>query len=134
MRTRILWISVALLLLLVAGLVSIWPVRSLWYDETVNAYFATQSWGSIWEWCTQIDTHVPLDFVLLKLWGRVAGTNEFALRAFSFECTLLTLGGVIALGRRIGQNIIVGWLAAIALALSQGFLYAAFEIRAYALA
>jgi len=134
MRTRILWISVALLLLLVAGLVSIWPVRSLWYDETVNAYFATQSWGSIWEWCTQIDNQVPLHFVLLKLWGSVAGTNEFALRAFSFECTLLTLGGVIALGRRIGQNIIVGWLAAIALALSQGFLYAAFEIRAYALA
>ncbi|HEX3049840.1 MAG TPA: glycosyltransferase family 39 protein [Aggregatilineaceae bacterium] len=134
MRTRILWISVALLLLMVAGLVSIWPVRSLWYDETVNAYFATQSWGSIWEWCTQIDNQVPLHFVLLKLWGSVAGTSEFALRAFSFECTLLTLGGVIALGRRIGQNIIVGWLAAIALALSQGFLYAAFEIRAYALA
>jgi len=128
-----LWISMLLLLFVVSGLMSVWPDRSLWYDETVNAYFAERSWGDIWEWTTQIDNQVPLHFVLLKLWAGMAGSSEFSLRAFSFWCGVLTLAGVIALGRQIGGRISVGWLAALALALSQSFLYAAFEVRTYAL-
>ncbi|MBN2303732.1 MAG: glycosyltransferase family 39 protein, partial [Anaerolineae bacterium] len=127
------WRSVALLLLIMAGLVSQWPERGLWYDETVNAYFAGQSWSAIWDWCTQIDNQVPLHFALLKLWGSAAGTGEFALRVFSALCAILSAAGLIALGQRIGGSW-AGWLAAAAFALSQGFLYAAFEVRPYALA
>lgn len=134
MNRRHLWISALLLLLIVARLVISWPDRSLWYDETVNAYFAKQSWNEIWEWNTQIDNQVPLHFVLLKLWGSIAGTSEFALRTFSFCCAILTAAGIIALGKRIGSTIWAGWLAALALALSQSFLYAAFEVRTYGLA
>lgn len=127
------WVSVGVLLLIVVRTVSQWPQRGLWYDETVNAYFAEQSWSAIWEWCTSIDNQMPLDFVLRKVWGRVAGTSEFALRAFSFWCALLAAAAVMALGRRIGGKT-AGWLTALVFMLSQGFIYAAFEVRPYALA
>ena len=133
-RRHDLWVSTGLLFVIVAGLVIQWPERGLWYDETVNAYFAEQSWSAIWEWCTQIDNQVPLHFALLKLWGDLAGTGEFALRTLSFFCAVLSIGGLIALGRRIGGRGLHGWLASAALALTQSFLYAVFEVRPYALA
>jgi hypothetical protein len=133
-RRRYLGVSVGLLLLIAAGLVRQWPQRSLWYDETVNAYFARQSWSAIWEWCTKIDNQMPLDFALLKIWGSAVGTSEFALRAFSFINAVLAAAGVMALGRRVSGKASGGWLAALALALSQSFLYAAFEVRPYGLA
>ncbi|MBN1200447.1 MAG: hypothetical protein JXJ20_01200 [Anaerolineae bacterium] len=130
---RALWLSALLLLLVTVELAVSWPDRSLWYDETVNAYFSERSWPDIWEWCTEIDNQVPLHFVLLKLWGGAAGTGEFSLRAFSAGCAILSVAGVIALGRRIGGMPLAGWLAGLAYALCQGFLYAAFEVRTYAL-
>jgi hypothetical protein len=131
---RHLWVSVLLLLMIAGGLVRQWPDRSLWYDETVNAYFAERSWSDIWAWCTKIDNQMPLDFALRKVWGSATGTSEFALRAFSFMNGLLAVAGVVALGRRVSGKAAAGWLAALTLALSQGFLYAAFEVRPYALA
>jgi mannosyltransferase len=133
-RRRRLWISALILWAITAGLVSQWPQRSLWYDETVSAYFAERPWSEIWNWCTRIDNQMPLHFALLKLWGSAAGTSEFALRAFSFGCAVLSTAGIMALGRRVGGKASVGWLAALAFVLSQGFLYAAFEVRPYALA
>ena len=127
------WVSVLVLLLIIARLAIEWPQRGLWYDETVNAYFAEQSWSAIWKWCTCIDNQMPLDFVLRRLWGHAAGTSEFALRTFSVWCAVLASAAVMALGRRIGGNT-AGWLAALVFALSQGFLYAAYEVRPYALA
>lgn len=124
----------ALVLLIAWGwLITQWPTRGLWYDETVNAYFAGQSWASIWEWCTRIDNQMPGHFVLLKLWGSAVGTSEFALRAFSAVCILLTLAGIVALGRRLGQSRTAGWLSVAAFAVTQSALYAAFEVRPYAL-
>jgi len=128
------WISVLLLLLIAGGVARQWPDRSLWYDETVNAYFAERPWSDLWEWCTEIDNQMPLDFALRKLWGGVVGTGEFSLRAFSFIGALLAAAGVMTLGRRLAGNAPAGWLAALALSLSQSFLYAAFEVRPYALA
>jgi hypothetical protein len=134
MARRTLAVSTVLLLAIAALLVMQWPDRSLWYDETVNAYFAGERWTAIWEWCTAIDNQVPLHFAALKVWGMGLGTGEFALRAFSFFCALLGVAGLIALGQRVAGRESAGWLAAAALALSQSFLYAAFEVRAYGLA
>lgn len=131
---RGLWVSVMLLLAILAGLVRQWPARGLWYDETVNAYFAQRPWSDTWEWCTRIDNQMPLHFVLLKAWGEAVGTSEFALRLFSVLSALAAAAGVITLGRWVGGSWAAGWLAALVLALSQGFLYAAFEVRPYALA
>ncbi|NDJ75606.1 MAG: hypothetical protein GYB65_05045 [Chloroflexi bacterium] len=131
---RNLLFSTLLLVLSAAWLFSHWPERGLWYDETVNAYFAQQSLGDIWEWCTAIDNQMPLHFVLLRLWGAAAGTSEFALRLFSVWCTLLAAAGIMALGQRIGRRAISGWVAVSVFAVSQSTLYAAFEVRPYALA
>ena len=131
---RPIWISALVLLIGAASLAARWPDRGLWYDETVNAHFASQSWGAIFEWTARIDNQVPLHFALLKLWSAVAGTSEFALRAFSFFCALLLLSGLIALGHRAGGRIGAGWWAALAFLPAQSFLYAAFEVRPYGLA
>lgn len=130
---RELWISALLLWMVSAWLVSQWPKRGLWYDETVNAYFAIQSWGDLWEWCTRIDNQMPLHFALLKAWGGVGGISEFALRLPSYWSALLTVAALIALGRRL-STYRAGWLAAVAFAVTQSFLYAAFEVRPYGLA
>jgi hypothetical protein len=127
-------LSVLLLWLILAGLVRQWPGRGLWYDETVNAYFAEHSWPDLWQWCTEIDNQMPLHFALLKLWASVAGTGEFSLRLFSVGCSLLAAAGVLALGRRVGGSRAAGVLAVLAFVLSQSFVYAAYEVRPYALA
>lgn len=127
------WVSALLLWAVAVWLVSQWPQRGLWYDETVNAYFAAQSWRNLWEWCTRIDNQMPLHFALLKLWGRVGGTGEFSLRLLSYWCALLATAALVALGRRLGTRG-TGWLAAVAFAATQSFVYAAFEVRPYALA
>ncbi|GIL09015.1 MAG: hypothetical protein BroJett033_5260 [Chloroflexota bacterium] len=131
---RPIWISALALLIGAASLVARWPERGLWYDETVNAYFASQSWSDLWKWTARIDNQVPLHFALLKLWASAAGTSEFALRAFSALCALLLLAGLIALGHRAGGRIAAGWWAALAFIPAQSFVYAAFEVRPYALA
>lgn len=132
-RLRRQWISSALLLIALASLIWQWPDRSFWYDETVNAYFSQRSWAEIYHWCTQIDNQAALGFVLLKLWAALVGASEFALRAFSVCCALLSLAGVLALGRRVGKSDVTSWLAMVLFALTQSFLYAAFEVRPYAL-
>ncbi len=129
-----LWLSTALLLVIAFWIFRQWPGRGLWYDETVNGYFARQSWSAIWNWCTRIDNQVPLHFVLLKVWGGVAGTSEFALRAFSVLWAIMATAGVLALGKRAGGTWTAGLLSASVFALTQSFLYAAFEVRPYALA
>lgn len=126
-------ISTVLLLGIAALIFAQFPHDSLWYDETVNAYLAVSSWDTIWVWSTEIDTQPPLHFVALKLWGSGAGTSEFSLRLFSAFCGLLTTAATVSLGRQLTRNPLSGWLAAIFLALSGGFLYAVGEVRTYAL-
>ena len=128
-----LWAAGLILLAIAAGLAAQWPGRGLWYDETVNAYFAGQPWSALWEWCARIDNQVPLHFALLKLWAGAGGTSELALRAVSFWSALLAAAGLLALGRRLG-GATAGALAAGAFAVTQSFAYAAFEVRPYGLA
>lgn len=122
-----------LVLLALAWVVFAAPADGLWYDETVNAYLATHSWGTLWEWSTQIDNQLPLHFVALKLWVAGVGSSEFSLRAFSHLMALLALAGVMALARRLGGPR-QGWLSGILFVALGSFLYAATEVRTYALA
>lgn len=109
------------------------PSDGLWYDETVNAYLATQSWPTLWEWSTQIDNQLPLHFIALKLWVGVVGSSPFALRVFSHLTALLAVAGIIALARRIGGDTHARLSGVLFIALGS-FLYAATEVRTYALA
>src|SRR6185436_17648934 len=55
---------------------------SLWYDETVSAFLATQSIPDLIAH-TARDIHPPAYYLLLHLWSLVAGQTEFALAFFS---------------------------------------------------
>ncbi len=133
-RNTPLWISTLLLFGVFLWLAVNFPHESLWYDETVNAYLASSSWSTIWDWSRNIDNQMPLHFWLLKLWVGPMGQSEFSLRLFSAFWAWLAAAGMYALGKRITGKMMGGVLALIILAGSGSFLYAAGEVRTYALA
>src|SRR5215813_937116 len=132
-----LWLYTATLLGITTWLAIHWPHGSLWYDETLTTWVASGTWSRLWAWCTQVDIQVPLHYVVLKAWMGLLGNSEFALHLLSTFCGLLAVAAVISLmGRLIGTS--WGRFAAAAtgilLGLSPGFLWVAYEVRAYALA
>ncbi|MBI5929772.1 MAG: glycosyltransferase family 39 protein [Chloroflexi bacterium] len=133
-RNTALWIPTLLLLGVFLWLGINLPHESLWYDETVNAYLAKSSWSTIWDWSRTIDNQMPLHFWLLKLWVGLVGQSEFALRLFSAFSAWLAAAGIYALGKRLTGKMMGGVFALILLAGSGSFLYAAGEVRTYALA
>ncbi len=133
-RNTPLWISTLLLFGVFLWLAVNFPHESLWYDETVNAYLARSSWSTIWDWSRNIDNQMPLHFWLLKLWVGPMGQSEFSLRLFSAFWAWLAAAGMVALGKRITGKMMGGVFALVILAGSGSFLYAAGEVRTYALA
>jgi len=84
-------------------------VQSIWWDEA-HTWIVTQ-WGLLrgsWDLPVTVSfNHVPLYFVLMTGWVRLAGDSLFALRAFSALIGMLTpaLAYLLArdlLGRRAG--------------------------------
>lgn len=132
-RRRGLWLSVAILLGVMAWLVVHWPRNSLWYDEALTTYVATDSWATLWNWCTHVDIQVPFHYVVLRTWIGLLGDSEFALRLLSALCIPLAVAGIITTGKRLTQQGL-GYAAAILLAFAPGTLWIAYEVRAYALA
>lgn len=128
------WIEVVVLLAAWAWIIAHAAHDSLWYDETVNAYLATSSWATIWDWSTQIDNQLPLHFFALKLWTIPFGSSEFALRLFSYWTGLLAIAGLMTLSRQLTGRTSAGWLAALFCLPLGGFLYASTEVRTYGLA
>ena len=71
--------------------------QSLWYDETVSAYLASQSIPDLIAH-TARDIHPPAYYLLLHLWTRLAGHSEFALAFFSLAFGLLPHPAVLRPG------------------------------------
>ena len=134
-RTRYagLWPGVLLLLALALWLVIQWPQVSLWYDEALTTYVATDSWATLWHWCTQVDIQVPFHYVVLRLWVGLLGDSEFALRLLSAVSALLAAAALIAIGRLLTGRRGVGYAAGALLITMPGALWIAYEVRAYAL-
>jgi hypothetical protein len=132
-RSRRAW-ACAVTLLAIAGWLAIgWPHHSLWYDETLTTWVASGPWDRLIHWCTQVDIQVPLHYVVLHGWMALFGSSEFALHLLPALCALLAIAGLIALARRLaGPTAAV--IAGLLLGLSPGFLWIAYEVRAYALA
>ncbi len=130
---RHIWPAVLILLALAAWLILHFPHNSLWYDEALTTYVATDSWATLWRWCTQTDIQVPFHYVVLRGWTFLLGDSEFALRLLSAVCTLLAAAGVMAIGRRLAGRRL-GYAAAVLFGTMPGVLWIAYEVRAYALA
>ncbi|MEP7290074.1 MAG: hypothetical protein ABI947_30365 [Chloroflexota bacterium] len=138
-RDRWLWWCVALLLGLTVWLAIHWPHGSLWYDEALTTWVATDSWQSLLRWCTQVDIQVPFHYVVLRLWTYAAGDSEFTLRLLSAFCVLLAAAGMIAAGQRLAKISglrphVLSLVAALLLGSLPGTLWLGYEVRAYALA
>ena len=77
--------------------------QSLWYDETVSAYLASQSIPQLIRH-TAGDIHPPGYYLLLHLWCGLAGDSEYALAFFSAALGTLIVPLSCALaGRWLGR-------------------------------
>ena len=90
---------------------------SLWYDEVVTVRLArTPSPMALVRLLDQIDaTRAPLHPLLLQGWLKVCGTSDFASRALSALCGILTVLLVFSIGRRASDTLTglwAAWLAA----------------------
>ena len=127
------WLFVAILLCLMIWLGLHWPHQSLWYDEALTTWVASGPWERLFQWCTQVDIQVPLHYIVLRAAIAVAGSSEFVLHLTSVICAVLAVAGAMALARRLlGASATV--VVTVLLVGTPGFLWIAYEVRAYALA
>ena len=104
--------------------------QSFWYDEGNSARIAERSLRLIIEGAAG-DIHPPLYYIALAAWRALMGESEFALRALSALCGVLTVLSTFALGRSLaGRG--VGWLGAFFVAISPFAVYYSQEARMYA--
>ncbi len=121
------------LVLLLGFVLRAWRLgaQSLWYDETVSAYLASQPLAQLIRH-TSMDIHPPLYYILLRYWSLGAGRSEFALAFFSLAFGWLHVPVVYALGRKVaGERI--GLLAAFLTAISPFGIWYSQEVRMYTL-
>ncbi|MCC7450218.1 MAG: glycosyltransferase family 39 protein [Anaerolineae bacterium] len=130
---RNVWLYGVVLLIVGVWLAIHWPHHSLWYDEALTTWVARGPWDRLIRWCTEVDIQVPFHYVVLRGWMTVFGRSEFALHLLSAFCGLLAVAGVMAVARRFA-GLWAALLAGLLLGLSAGFLWIAYEVRAYALA
>jgi mannosyltransferase len=105
--------------------------QSLWYDETVSAYLASQSIPDLIAH-TARDIHPPGYYLLLHIWTRLAGTSTFALAFFSLACGVLLIALTYALARRLLGRGVALW-SALLVAISPYNLWYSQEVRMYTL-
>ena len=105
---------------------------SFWLDEAYSISFVNASWSQLWEIISRREPNMSLYYVLLKIWVRVFGDSEFAVRSLS---AIFAVAGVImtyAVGVRL-FNIPTGLTASFILAVNAFFIEYAQEARCYTL-
>lgn len=105
--------------------------RPLWFDESIEYWMAVVKWPLIAQSVAQATHDPPLYSYLLHIWIR-GGIDEFWLRLPSFWTSLLSIAGVIYLGRTFGGRT-VGLIAGLLLAVSAADVRYAQEVGQYAL-
>ena len=108
-RAWLLTLSVALLLLATALRLPTLADQSFWNDEGNTARLVERPISLILEGAAG-DIHPPGYYLLLHVWRALVGETEFALRAYSAYCGILTVAVTIAIARRASR----GTLAAVA--------------------
>ncbi|MBE7471071.1 MAG: hypothetical protein DPW09_05265 [Anaerolineae bacterium] len=104
---------------------------SLWYDETVSAFLASESATELIAH-TARDIHPPGYYLLLHFWTLAAGSSEFALAFFSLVFGLLLIPLTYQLARLLANRQVAIW-AALLVAVSPYHLWYSQEVRMYTL-
>ena len=105
--------------------------QSLWYDEGVAYAHSLRTLPELIQILPR-NVHVPAYFALLGWWQDLTGSSEFALRALSAMCSILSVAWTYALGRRLCHPL-AGLAAAALLTLNSFNIYYAQEARMYAM-
>ena len=105
---------------------------ALWYDESGSAWMASLPFARMLA-ATAGDTHPPFYFVLLWVWVRAFGVDEFSLRLPSVIFSVLSIVMVAAIGERLKFYRGATLLAAALMAVLPSQLHYAQETRMYAL-
>ena len=127
------WRTLALVsILLVASVLRFHRLdnQSFWNDEGNSARAAERSIPLILD-AAEGDVHPPGYYLALHYWRELAGESEFALRALSVFCGILTVAFTFKLGNRL-QGWTAGLGAALLAALSPLAVYYSQEARMYA--
>ncbi len=122
----------ALLLLHVSITLPLAALVNLWIDETFSLETTRHSFTHAITRGIHFELQPPMYFALLNLW-RSFGASVFVARLFSVVCVALMLLVVALISRRYFRDQHPGWLVG-AVALNPFVIWAAVEIRVYALA
>lgn len=124
---------VSLLILLHLGITVPMAYRlSIWVDEAFTLNTTGRGIAYAFHQAIRFELQPPVYFVLLNLWRDLNGSIFFA-RLFSILCVALAIKISAGLAHRLWKNVNPGWVAAV-LALHPLMVWAAIEIRVYALA
>jgi hypothetical protein len=103
--------------------------QSLWYDEGISAHQLTRTFPEIAR-AAALDTHPPLYYWTLKVWGEAFGPSALALRSLSAAWGVLTVVLAFLIGRRLFGTL-VALVAAVLLAAAPLAVYYSQEVRMY---
>jgi len=131
-RTTIRYLLLVLIVLLATSLrLYRLDAQSFWNDEGNSARAAERTVPLVLA-AAAGDIHPPGYYLLLHFWRALAGESEFALRALSAFCGVLTVALTYSLGRRL-LGMAAGLGAAFLAAFSPLAVYYSQEARMYAL-
>lgn len=94
----------------------------LWLDEAYSAFAADHPFAFIWRMVPQYETHPPVYYSMVRLWGLLTGHGLLARRMLGLLCGLATLWVAGAVAARLGRQTRMGareraWLIAATLIL-----------------
>jgi len=108
----------AAVVVLAAGL-RLWELtaKSLWFDETVSVFLASQPLERVLALVVANDTHPPLHYLMLHFWMAFFGSGEAAVRSLSVLISVPVVAVTWAFGRRLvgtGPALFAALLVAVA--------------------
>lgn len=127
------WLWLLLILVVAAGLRFAWiGQKSIWLDEAISVLLASKSQAEIWaqEYSARPETHPPLYYSALGIWITMFGRGETAVRLPSALISILNIGLLYWLARRL-FNREVALIAAGLLAVSPLHVWYGQEARMY---
>ena len=112
---------------------------SIWYDEYLSLHYSGALEGGASTVLSTIDRildrskgQVPFYYILLSVWGNIAGWSAFAARMLSVLFGVLAVAWIYRLGTDLHSSR-AGFCSALLLAGSAFFIYYLHEIRTYSL-
>jgi hypothetical protein len=104
--------------------------KGMWLDETFSVWLANHSVADMLQWIVKIDQHPPLYYLLLHYWIARNGDTPYYARLLSVLFGAGTIPIIYLIGRRM-SGAVVGFAAAVFLALSPFNIYYSQEARMY---